>query len=302
MGITASVILKLEANRNNARANLTSPSLGRLESELKAAQDRAVHQAQLISSIRSPEPLSHSASEFGITMIAPVRTIAGEKFNYRIKLVNGSSREARKILIENVLPMGMRFVGASDGGVEAAGKVTWALGSLPPGFGREVTCTVIPEHPGKLNAKPLKMVAVVRSEDHPESSSEAVTRVYFIPLLLLEVVDDVDPVDVGQEVTYTITVTNQSHVVQKDLAISVLTMEGLGFVSASGTTRLASADPPIAGAAFAFLPVESLKPREKAVWTVKCKAERAGDWAFAAILTSQTIESPAEEREHTSIR
>ena len=59
-----------------------------------------------------------------------------------------------------------------------------------------------------------------------------------IPALLMEVVDEIDPVTVGDETTYVITVTNQGSAQDQNVTIVCNLEEAMSFVSGTGTSAV----------------------------------------------------------------
>ncbi|MFN2226874.1 MAG: PEP-CTERM sorting domain-containing protein [Anaerolineae bacterium] len=55
----------------------------------------------------------------------------------------GAQQGATDVVLTVGVPAGTQFVSASDGGTEAGGLITWALGDLPPGTAGQVTFTVL---------------------------------------------------------------------------------------------------------------------------------------------------------------
>jgi len=65
---------------------------------------------------------------------SPDPAAPGDLVTYTLTFTNSSvSQNATDVILKNVLPSGMTFVTASEGGTEAGGVVIWELGDLPPG-------------------------------------------------------------------------------------------------------------------------------------------------------------------------
>ena len=126
---------------------------------------------------------------FGVSY-SPRPAIAGKQVTYTITFFNSSDRQrAKGVVLRNTLPQEMRFVSASDDGLEDNNVVTWDLGDMLPGaIGfRTVTAEVgIPETTATLFvndkvvlsdrsgvcARTDRVTTVERRSDEPEPSPE----------------------------------------------------------------------------------------------------------------------------------
>ena len=125
-------------------------------------------------------------------------------------------------------------------------------------------------------------------------TAAADTVIRGIPAILLEMVDDPDPIELGKTTTYTITVTNQGTAIDSNIKV-VCTMEDtMGYESNSGATK-GSVD----GMTVTFEPLVSLAPKEKAQWKVVVKALKEGDVRFKVAINSDATTRPVEKSEST---
>ncbi len=78
---------------------------------------------------------------------SPDPAVAGDLITYTLTFTNsGNSMTAADVTLKNILPAGVTFVAASEGGTESGGVVIWYLGDIPPGTveGRTVVAQVDP--------------------------------------------------------------------------------------------------------------------------------------------------------------
>ncbi len=78
---------------------------------------------------------------------SPDPAISGDLITYTLTFTNSSIRHtAADVMLENILPPGMTFVAANEGGAQAGGVVIWNLGDMPPGVvgSRSVVAEVDP--------------------------------------------------------------------------------------------------------------------------------------------------------------
>ncbi len=129
-----------------------------------------------------------------------------------------------------------------------------------------------------------------------EVTAVATTDLQGIPALLMEVVDEIDPVTVGDKTTYVITVTNQGSAQDQNVTIVCNLEEAMSFVSGTGTSEVTAEDGTVTMAA-----VPGLDPGDAAVWRVTVKAESEADARFTVTLTSDQLQRPVRETESTNL-
>lgn len=221
---------------------------------------------------------------------APRARYAGRDIAYTITVTNKGDGVARNCVVMDSVPAGCAFVSASDGVKPVGGKLSWKLGDLAPEASRKVTFTVKALTMG--NIENLATVSAICAK----GSAKAVTAVRGIPAILLECVDQDDPIEVGSQETYVITVTNQGTAADTNIVIECTLPAEQEFVSASAATRET-----VEGQTVTFAPVKSLAPKAKTIYKVVVKALKAGDVRFKVSLTSDQLKTPVEETESTNI-
>ena len=208
---------------------------------------------------------------------------------YSIRVSNTGEGTAPAAVVTLELPPGFDFVSADEGGVQEVTALLWRLGDVPGGAERTLQVRL------KAGAAGTQAATVTASARYTEpATAQVATRIVGVPALLLEVGDGTDPIGVGGEVAYTITVVNQGSAADEGVVVFCELEDTMEFVSAQGATEGAAKDGTVA-----FAPLPSLAPGEQAVWTIVVKAARAGDVRFKAKLTSKKLERPVEETEST---
>ncbi|HRT24697.1 MAG TPA: CARDB domain-containing protein, partial [Anaerohalosphaeraceae bacterium] len=168
--------------------------------------------------------------------------------------------------------------------------ITWNVGDLAPGASKQFTVSYVPSSLGKLsNTASAKAVC---AQDVSKSAS---IEIRGIPALLLEVIDVSDPIEVGQNETYVITVTNQGTAPATNLKVTCTLEDSMQFVSAEGATQPAST----AGQKVVFAPLASLNAKATATWKVTVKALKEGDVRFGVVLNADQLERDVQETEST---
>lgn len=206
-----------------------------------------------------------------------------EPVTYTVRVTNKGDAPAREALLRLDAP-----ALAEDARVRQ-------LGTIEPGQTQTVSVTVEGSSGGTADQS-LKLTATAASECAAEVADTAVTTVKTIPALLLETVDNLDPVQVGQATTYTITVKNQGSAPANNVAITAELPAELQYVEGSGQTEI-KAD----GQKLTLAPIKSLAPGEVATWWVQAKATKAADVRFRIELNSDYLDKPVPEVEPTRL-
>jgi uncharacterized repeat protein (TIGR01451 family) len=187
-------------------------------------------------------------------------------------------------------PAGASFVSATEGGTNGANGITWNVGSLPANGSKTLAFTV----------KPTGMTSVGISAQAScpcaaPATTSCQTAVVGIPALLLDGVDDPDPVQIGENVTYTLKVTNQgsANLTNVKLVCTMVDADSMQFVSATGGQTAA-------GATIAFPAIPTLAPKASMTYQVVVKATKAGQVSFKAEAASNEITRPLVKTETTN--
>jgi uncharacterized repeat protein (TIGR01451 family) len=231
-----------------------------------------------------------SKPDLAVTKTGPEMRYIGRPAVYEITVTNKGDAPARETVLTDTVPAGTEFTQASEGGKFAAGVVTWTLGTLEPAASKKVTVTLKP-----IAAGTVKNVAAAKAIC-AEASAEASMPVKGVPAILLEVVDVEDPIEVGANETYIITVTNQGSAEDVNIVIECTLPAEEEYVSSDGPTKAA-----LTGKVVKFAPVASLAPKAKLVYKVVVKGLKEGDVRFKTSMDSDMIDPPVQETESTHI-
>lgn len=206
-----------------------------------------------------------------VTKTGPGKDVyIGRPAEFTITVSNKGDAPARDTILEDVLPGGAEFVKASDNGQAGGGKVTWNLGTIEPNGSKKVTITL-----KAVSAGSNKNLATARAFC-TDAKAEAPLITVGVPAILVECVDDPDPIEVGGQTTYTITVTNQGTATGTNIVVECMLPAQEDFVSAAGSATKETAS----GKSVKFAPVPSLAPKATVTYKVTVKGNAAGDVRF----------------------
>jgi uncharacterized repeat protein (TIGR01451 family) len=220
----------------------------------------------------------------------PKQQYVGVPYTYDIKVTNKGDADATSVVLVDTLPNGLIATDASDGGKIENGRVTWNLGGLGKNTAKQLRLTVRGVDPGTA-----RNTVSAQSDCAATATVSADTNLIGVPAIKLEVTEEPNPVVVGNDATYTITVSNQGSAVATNVKIVNELEEPMEFLNSTGATSGT-----LEGLKLAFAPLASLAPKAKVVYTVIVKAKEAGDVRFKTILTSDQLGRPVEELESTT--
>jgi uncharacterized repeat protein (TIGR01451 family) len=226
-----------------------------------------------------------------VTKTAPATRLVNQSVTYTITVTNTGDAPARNTVLTDDLPSGATFVSADNGGRASGGNVVWDLGTLQPGDAKTVEAVVRSTRIGTLTN------TVEAKADCAGDTAVAVTEITGIPALLLECVDVSDPIAVGDEETYVITVTNQGTAKATNLVIECTVPAESQFVSATGPTN-----DTVNGKVVTFGTLAELAPQDTATFRVTVVGIKAGDSRFMVTLDAAEIDDDNPVRETESTR
>lgn len=221
----------------------------------------------------------------------PRKHYLGRKVTYEITVANKSDIPAKNTIVEDTVPNGATSIEADEGAKLSGSKLIWEFGTLAPNSIKKVRVSYIPTEPGMQANN-----ATVTAYCSEAVTASVQTMVTGISALSMEVVDVEDPVRVGTQTTYVISVTNQGSAAATNVRINCLLESNVQYVSSAGATAGS-----IEGQMVKFYPLSSLEPKARAAWRVVVAAVKPGDVRFKAVMNVDQLTRPVEETESTHI-
>ncbi|MCA9296072.1 MAG: DUF11 domain-containing protein [Phycisphaerales bacterium] len=225
-----------------------------------------------------------------ISKTCSARAFIGRPINYEITVTNTGDGAANGTTISDSIPAGLTFMSASDGGRVQNGQIVWNVGSLAPRASKTVSAQLSAGQAGTY-----RNTASANADCADAVTDGCETVVTGIPAILLEVVDDPDPIRIGTETTYTITVTNQGSAPDNNIRIVCNLEANQEHVSSGGATNAS-----VSGRTITFAPVPTLAPKAVATFRVVVRATAEGDTRFKVTMNSDNLKRPVEETEATN--
>jgi len=225
-----------------------------------------------------------------VTKTGPDMRYIGRPAEYDITVRNTGDSPANNTVLTDPLPAGTEFVSATEGGSFSGGTVTWQLGTIEAGGTRSVKVTLRARSAGTA-----KNVAIARATC-TEANAEVMTQIKGVPAILLECVDVSDPIEVGAQETYIITVTNQGSAEDTNIVIECTLPAQMDYVSGDAPVQVTAE-----GKKVTFAPLPTLAPKARATYKVVTKGTAEGDLRFRITLKSDQTETVVEETESTHV-
>jgi len=212
--------------------------------------------------------------------------ILGRNADYEIVVSNTGDTTLSDIMIVDTAPVETSIV-AAPGAILNRNLATWKIAELKPGA--KVTQTL------KLTSKVAGNHCnnVTTSVGSVNDSAKACTLWKGIAAVLLEAVDDPDPIQVGENTTYTIRVTNQGFAAIHNVKIVA--------TCGNEVTPISSPQGSVSGKTVNFPIVASLPAKQVTNYTITVKGIKTGDSRNKIVLTCDELTSPVEKSESTTI-
>jgi len=263
--------------------NVKATRTGQFNNVATATADGLSANANAITVVTKPQ--------LKIVKTATEKQYSGRNITYTIQASNIGDASAVNAVISDPLPAGTSLISASNGGVQSGSQIVWRLGTLAPNASKTVKATV-----KATGAGTIRNTACVAADNAAQVCDSADTKVVGVSAILLEVVDNVDPLEVGHTGKYVITAANQGTAKDRNVRISLELEDNMSYVTSSGPTVAT-----VTGNKVTFAPLSTLEARTKVTWTVTVKAVKIGDVRCKVQLDSDQLSRPVMETEATTI-
>ena len=214
----------------------------------------------------------------------------GRPFEVCFEIKNTGDAASASTVVSLPIPTGLTFRSATDGGANSAGTVSWNVGSLAPGASKKVCATF-----SAANGGNYAFNATTRGACADPANTSCSVFIQGVNAILVEVIDSPDPIQVGEETTYTIKVTNQG---------GGLDLEQIGIKAMfpdEVTPGVASNGGTVSGQTATWPTVANLAVNQTLTYTVKGKGVKQGDARLKVDVTTRMRQTPITELESTTV-
>ena len=214
--------------------------------------------------------------------------IGGER-TYTITATNSGEAPLTGVTITDNFPAGMAYVSSSGNGSREGNTITWDIGNLAIDESAAVTVTL-----RGLTAGTVSNQARVTADQNTEAEASLSIQVLATPGAHLNIVDLSDPLAVGEEGGYTITVENQS-------ADSPITNVQVTVIVPTELDILAAEGGVISGNRIAYSAITSLAAGASQTFNITVRANAEGDVVASATMTYDEFSQSITSQEGTTI-
>lgn len=207
--------------------------------------------------------------------------------SYQIVAENIGDTDLTGVVVTDTPQAPMKIVSA-PGATINNNVATWNLDVLKAGEKKTFSVVVTSPTSGKYcNA------ATISTKEGLREASEACTIWNGVSAILVELVDDPDPLQVGESTLYTIKITNQGNSDLIDInAVAQFGKEVTPTGSKGGT---------VDGKTVKFPTVPRLAAKQTVTYTIDAKAAEIGDHRLKLVITESQLLAPVVEEESTRV-
>jgi uncharacterized repeat protein (TIGR01451 family) len=217
---------------------------------------------------------------------------------YFITVRNPGTSAATNVVITDPVPDKMTFIRASNAGRLKDNVVRWDIGTLEPGQNRTVQVTLQARAAGAILNQ-----ATAAAARGLKATAKVVTNFKGVSALFVELVDTEDPVEVGEETSYVITVKNQGMVPVTNILVIGLVPHEVTVIKATGPVDNQLGALTRTGRPLIYEPLKALAPGATVTYRITVKAQRPGDARFKVDVIADQLKAggPVHEEESTTI-
>jgi uncharacterized repeat protein (TIGR01451 family) len=223
-----------------------------------------------------------------ITKTGTPSQFLGKMADYVITVKNAGDVALRRVSVTDDAPIGTKIVEAPGASISGQ-RATWIIDELPAGVSKKFTIKLTSRTHGTLVNRACVSAEGLRK------CAEAPTLWKGYAALLVEVIDTVDPVLVGEATSYIIRVNNQGSAPASKVSITATLPTQMTFVAANGGQFKQS------GQNVTFDNVPSLAPGQSVQYQIDVKASNGGDARIFVKLNSDLLKNAVTEEESTQV-
>jgi uncharacterized repeat protein (TIGR01451 family) len=211
---------------------------------------------------------------------------------FTITVTNNGETSLTSVVVTDTLPANLTYQSSSPAASSVVGKtLKWSLPSMNVGETKQITLVCQGSSVGTF----VNNVSVATAEGVSATAS-ASGRVVAEPGMTMQITDTVDPVAVGSQTTYEVTLKNQGEITVHNLKLVLSLPSSVSYVSASGPLTYS-----VSGNKVTFDGAASLSAGQSMKFYVTVKAVSAGPAICTATMTFDEFALPVSADEGTTI-
>lgn len=211
----------------------------------------------------------------------------GKAADYTLTVSNTGDTKLTNLVITDTAPAGTRILSASDAAVNG-NQAVWRLAELGPGEKKSFNLTLT-----SATAGSHCNLAAVASAEGQSARAEACTLWRGVGAILVEVVDDPDPILIGNQTTYTVRITNQGSADLVNINTSAAFPANIAPVATQQGT--------VTGQNVKFQTIPRLAAKGVVEFRLTARGVSVGDARVKFTFTEDGLSSPVVEEESTRV-
>jgi uncharacterized repeat protein (TIGR01451 family) len=234
----------------------------------------------------TPKAKSITITKTGATSIYQTKTGL-----FTITVKNTGEKVLTNVNIADTIPAGLTYVSSTPAGAFAGQTVSWTFASLAAGASQTMTVTCRGTTIGSYTN-----TATVTTLEGATNTATAPVEVTAEAGVTVSLVDTTDPVPVGGQTTYTVTVINQGTIAVHAISITFTLPTQFSFAAATGPTGFT-----VSGKTITFTPLAVLNAGATVTFTVTVTATAAGNVVCSVTRSYTEFATPITLQEGTTI-
>lgn len=236
-------------------------------------------------------PTKIVTSRIQVEKTGPDRIFVYRDATYNITVTNVGDVALENITVTDNLPKNVTLVSASGNpSNQSKDRVVWTIPGLAPGQSLTDSVTITSNQPQTTTNS-----VTARASNAKVSDTASATTIWEgAPGVLTEIADNVDPIRVGNEVIYTITITNQGTFREVNSQVRVVFSDEINPISVTDQTAT------INGKEVVF-PDVVIKPKGKTQFRIHAKAAQSGVATTRLEFNSSFLPRPMVKEETTFV-
>ena len=206
---------------------------------------------------------------------------------------NAGNQRADKVRISEIVPAGMQFSTASDGGKfdPNSGSVVWTLGPLAPGSDKTVNVKYVPKETGTFDAK-ITATGAAGSTAAINASVDVVGK----PELQMETLSRTGEVTVGDQITSKFQLNNSGTAVATNVQLKIRLPRELRLISVKGGKFKQTDDDVVI-----FESIDEFAPRTKIAYELVWEPTAEADAQIELEISADHLQKPGRRIESIQI-
>lgn len=229
--------------------------------------------------------------DISITKTGPSTIYLKATGTYTITVENNGEVDLTNVVITDTLPANLTYQSSTPGASISGKTLTWTLATLNEGATRTITLVCQGTNIGSY----VNNVSVVAAEG-VTANAAAPGIVVGEPGMTMQITDTTDPVQVGGQTTYQVTLKNQGEITIHNLKLVLNLPASVSYVSASGPLVYT-----VAGQQVTFDGGATLAAGQQMQFAVTVRAVTPGPALCTATMTFDEFALPVSADEGTTI-